>query len=838
MLKLDGAANRRSVDMVVVGDQGCGKTSLITTLVSAIFPESVPRVLQQVRVPPEETADGIALSITDTSSAPEDRSQTMKQVAQADVVVVVYSSAEEPTFARVRSYWLPEITKVFEGSIVVVGNKSDLLARSGEHAEELRGKMTPVLDDFRQVDACTECSAKLNINVSDVFQLAQQAVVYPIAPLFETKTRELTSRFVGSLRRIFRIFDQDKDDVLSDTELIDFQESCFGARLQPTDIEDVKTMLESDGPDNVLPSGITFQGFLRIHKKFIERNRAETAWLVLRQFGFNDRLKLMVPRKVVALEHVDRSRTRTQNFAGSVRDRSVELSKQAQAFLADIFHQFDKDKDQALSPLELEDLFSICPNGMRPWTASRLANMLADDAGAGTSRLQQHADGGDTDCTTRGNAAGADPNELITVEEALRCGPPPAALGFIDDFPYGTRTDANGNVTLGGWLAEWHMVTLLQPHLTLLFLYFLGFDSGKEQALVSTRSRAVENMNNDLQRHTVRAFVFGAHGVGKSTLLDALSGSSTAPPHSTGSMDPMRQNQSNYTFSSEFNLDDDARRKRSCRNVVGRVRSKSSGTTGGNGASAPSPARHFVLTEVAAEDDALEEALANQMVDCDLAIMMFDSTNPSSVDWLAGLQKRIPETVPLVFLATKIDLAEAERILSESQGPKSAAKAKARMAEEMNGQGTPLSQAIEEATMLCAAYSLPNPEPVALVLPKNRLRLGKLFELLLSAALRPDLARPVSEEKRAQQRRQRLIRSSLRISLVSSILVGVGILVYSFMGSGSSSQPPDSSSTSANASTNAGPPLARAPAASRYDYDSFQARSAASSAARMTTSSS
>ncbi|GBG31524.1 Mitochondrial Rho GTPase [Hondaea fermentalgiana] len=820
MLKVDGAAARRSVDMVVVGDASCGKTSLITTLVSAIFPESVPRVLQQVRVPPEETADGIALSITDTSSAQEDRAQTLKQVAQADVVLVVYSSAEEATFARVRSYWLPEITKVFKGSIIVVGNKSDLVTKSEEHAAELRGKMNPLLGDFRQVDACTECSAKLNINVSDVFQLAQQAVVYPIAPLFNTQTRELAPRFVGSLRRVFRIFDQDKDDMLSDAELIDFQETCFGARLQPTDIEDVKTMLEAEGADNVAAAGITFKGFLRIHQKFIERNRAETAWLVLRQFGFNDRLQLMVPRRALSLERNNRTRHKVAPFPGVVRDQSVELSKAAQAFLDDIFHQFDRDRDQALSSAELDEIFSICPGGMRPWTASRFATAFSQDH-AGTT-----ANNSDAATTTGGDE---DPNELLTVDEALSAGAPPAALSYIDDFPFGTRTDANGNISLSGWRAQWHMITLLQPHLTLLFLYFLGFDSGKERALVLTRKRAVENACNDLQRHTVRAFVFGAQGVGKSSLLDALTGGGVAAADA--------RTPSSYTFSSEYNLDEDARRKRSCRNVVGRVRSKSStgGATTVGASGAPAPTRHFVLTEVAAEDDALEEALANDMVDCDLAIMMFDSTNPSSVDWLAGLQKRIPESVPLVFLATKVDLAEAERLLGETQGSgkgaaavAAAAKAKARMTKEDMLAEDPahISQAIEEATMLCASYSLPNPEPVALVLPKNRLRLGKLFELLLSAALRPDLARPVSEEKRAQQRRQRLIRSSLRISLVVSVLVGAGLLAHSFLGSTRKQSASESSQgTSLQASS---APAPRVPADDfRYDYDGYQTSSPA-----------
>jgi len=767
---VSGAAARESVDMVVVGDMECGKTSLITTLVSSIFPESVPKVLQQVRVPPEETADRIALSIADTSSAPEDLQQTLKQVAQADVVVLLYSAAEETTFRRVQDFWLPEILKIFRGPIIVVGNKNDLVPKPDDRAESLRAKVEPLLK-VRQIDACMECSAKLNINVSDVFNLAQQSVVYPISPLFDTQMHELTDKFKGALKRVFRIFDRDRDDLLSDQELINFQESCFGARLQPTDIEDVKSMLEAEGPRRVTTGGITFDGFLSIHKRFIQRNRAETSWLVLRQFGFNDSLELQVPREVLTLEHEDLSRAGS-SYPVTVRERSVELSRQAQTFLADVFNQFDKDKDQALTRADLEEIFSVCPAGMQPWTAMK--EVLSGE------RKARSESGTNTSST----------KTLLSVGEALRSGPLPAALCCIDDFPRGTRTDAKGNLTLGGWLAEWHMVTLLQPHLTLIFLYFLGFDRRKEQALWLTRKRSIEDSENRLQRNVVRAFVFGAHEVGKSKLLDALPnsanvysgagvGGSENFPHGRG------ESQSSFAaFTHDGNpIEEEPRRKRNCRNAVGRVRvrglsdasARGSDTAAGMMTEFPqqSSAKHLVLTEIAPENDALEEAFSSKMADCDLGILMFDSTNPSSVDWLAGIQKRIPDTVPCVYLASKIDIAEAESLLGR--------------AKDKDGTVEPekhryLSQAVEEAAMLCAANSLPDPEPVSLILPKNRMKLTRLFELLMTVAMKPDTARPISEEKKARRRQQRLIRASLRISLVATVLVVTGLMAYSMLG--------------------------------------------------------
>jgi hypothetical protein len=48
-------------------------------------------------------------------------------------------------------------------------------------------------------------------------------VVYPIAPLYDLRTNELTPKFTAVVARLFRFFDQDCDGVLSAQELNFFQ---------------------------------------------------------------------------------------------------------------------------------------------------------------------------------------------------------------------------------------------------------------------------------------------------------------------------------------------------------------------------------------------------------------------------------------------------------------------------------------------------------------------------------------------------------------------------------------------------------------------------------------
>jgi Ras family protein T1 len=41
--------------------------------------------------------------------------------------------------------------------------------------------------DFKEVETCVETSAKLTLNISEVFYFAQKAVLHPTAPLYDSK---------------------------------------------------------------------------------------------------------------------------------------------------------------------------------------------------------------------------------------------------------------------------------------------------------------------------------------------------------------------------------------------------------------------------------------------------------------------------------------------------------------------------------------------------------------------------------------------------------------------------------------------------------------------------
>ncbi|XP_020276948.1 mitochondrial Rho GTPase 1-like [Asparagus officinalis] len=307
--------------------------------------------------------------------------------------------------------------------------------------------MSPIMQQFREIETCIECSALRQIQVPEVFYYAQKAVLHPTAPLFDQETQSLKPRCVRALKRIFILCDTDKDGALSDSELNEFQVRCFSAPLQPTEIVGVKKVVQEKMPEGVNERGLTLTGFLFLHALFIEKGRLETTWTVLRKFGYDNDIKL-------------RNDLLPSSTFKRAPDQSVELTNEAVEFLREIFHMFDIDKDGALRPAELDDLFSTAPES--PWS-----DYPYKDA--------------------------AEKNVL-------------------------------GGLSLDGFLSEWAHMTLLDPASSLANLIYIGYNSDPSSAFHITRRRRLDRKRQQSQRNVFQCFVFGPRNAGKSALLNSLIG--------------------------------------------------------------------------------------------------------------------------------------------------------------------------------------------------------------------------------------------------------------------------------------------------------------------------
>ncbi|KAK1318288.1 Rac-like GTP-binding protein ARAC9 [Acorus calamus] len=340
---------RTGVRVVVVGDPGTGKSSLIVSVATESFSDNVPSVVPPTRLPADYFPDRVPITIVDTLSSPEMQPKLVAELKQADAVVLTYACDRPATLERLSTYWLPKLRRLeVKVPIIVVGCKLDL--RDELQQMNLEQAMSPIMQQFREIETCIECSALKQIQVPEVFYYAQKAVLHPTAPLFDQETQTLRPRCVRALKRIFILCDNDRDGSLSDAELNDFQVRCFNAPLQPSEIAGVKKVVQEKLPEGVNERGLTLTGFLFLHALFIEKGRLETTWTVLRKFGYDNDIKL-----------------RSDLFPSFKRgpDQSVELSLDAVDFLKGVFLMFDMDGDGALRPLEIDDIFSTAPERRR-----------------------------------------------------------------------------------------------------------------------------------------------------------------------------------------------------------------------------------------------------------------------------------------------------------------------------------------------------------------------------------------------------------------------------------------------------------------------------------------
>ncbi|XP_018525184.2 rho-related GTP-binding protein RhoF [Lates calcarifer] len=193
MTQKGSGASRRSTSqqeefkVVIVGDRGCGKTSLFTVYTTGVFPEEyVPSVFDKSVAKIRYRGQQFQLHLYDTAGQEEyDRLRPLSY-QNVNVVLICYNVMCPSSFDNVFVKWYPEVQHFCYGRpIILVGCKADLredklqmkrLWASGQNAvtfiqgEEARRKIGAVL--------YLECSAKYKENVDDLFrQATKQALM-------------------------------------------------------------------------------------------------------------------------------------------------------------------------------------------------------------------------------------------------------------------------------------------------------------------------------------------------------------------------------------------------------------------------------------------------------------------------------------------------------------------------------------------------------------------------------------------------------------------------------------------------------------------------------------
>ncbi|KAL6259487.1 hypothetical protein P5V15_009406 [Pogonomyrmex californicus] len=272
----------------------------------------------------------LMLSLVSEKYAEEVPSKTEEITIPANVtypegirdMCVVYSVDDEDTLNRAANYWLSLIRR-----FVLVDNKIDLMDYSTIEQSyssrsflliyilhsEMNSFRLHIMKEFTEIESCID----------------------------------LTEKCKTALQRIFKICDVDNDGLLNDMEL---NAECISAKL-----EHVKAVLSKNICNGICNGCVTMKGeyfnYLKFYvfTIFIQRGKNETTWAVLRKFRYDNELQM--------------SKEYIHPLLKVPLDCSTELSHKGQEFLTLSFMQ--RDRDGALSPLEMESLFSRCL--VPPW---------------------------------------------------------------------------------------------------------------------------------------------------------------------------------------------------------------------------------------------------------------------------------------------------------------------------------------------------------------------------------------------------------------------------------------------------------------------------------------
>ncbi|XP_069005342.1 mitochondrial Rho GTPase 1-A isoform X3 [Embiotoca jacksoni] len=439
---------RKDVRILLVGEPKVGKTSLIMSLVSEEFPDEVPLRAEEITIPADVTPERVPTHIVDYSEAEQSDEQLYQEIAKANVICIVYSVNNKKSIEKVTSHWIPLINdrtdKDSRVPLILVGNKSDLVEHSSMET------ILPIMNQYQDIETCVECSAKNLKNISELFYYAQKAVLHPTGPLYCPEEKELKPSCIKALTRIFKVSDLDNDGILNDNELNFFQRTCFNTPLAPQALEDVKNVVRRNMTDGVTDNGLTLEGFLFLHTLFIQRGRHETTWTVLRRFGYDDDLEL------------------TQEYLFPMikipPDCTTELNHNAYLFLQSVFDKHDKDRDCALSPDEVKDLFKVFP--YMPWGPDVKNTVCTNDQG------------------------------WITYQ------------GYLSQWTLTTYLDVQRSLEYLGYLG-----------------YSIIYEQESQAAAITvTRNKRIDLQKKQTQRSVFRCNVLGAQGSGKSGFLQAFLG--------------------------------------------------------------------------------------------------------------------------------------------------------------------------------------------------------------------------------------------------------------------------------------------------------------------------
>ncbi|KAG2269471.1 hypothetical protein Bca52824_064026 [Brassica carinata] len=338
----DSHGSTKPVRIVVVGEKGTRKSSLILAAVTAHNHPNpiIPPLLPYTNLRSEYFSEDVPFTLIDTFLRPEDKGDVIREVKEADAIVLTFAMDRQESLDRLSEYWLPLFRHLeVRVPIVVAGYIVFYKEHNPIDIEEIT---TPIRQQCQEIEICIEWSAPWLSDIT-VFVQAQIAAMYPIGPVYDQVTNSLKPRCVAALKRIFELYARNNDYILSDDGLSDMNVRSFGIPVMPSRSRELIKSVQELCPIGVKGNGLTIDGFLVLITKLINDRKLRTLWTILRTLGYNNDLRLV--HEMIPYSSFKR-----------MPDQSVELTDEAIGSLKRAYHRFDN-----LGPQMMESFFETAP---------------------------------------------------------------------------------------------------------------------------------------------------------------------------------------------------------------------------------------------------------------------------------------------------------------------------------------------------------------------------------------------------------------------------------------------------------------------------------------------
>lgn len=198
----------------VVGDEQCGKTSLLNALVKSDFDAEETCVFDECVADIITQGSRLELMLWEISGLDDYESIRRELYRDSDVILVCFDIGHPASLQSVINKWVPEISDACPGvPYLLIGCKNDLRTDSAlQYYLTVPGHDSEENDSISRVKAISvaqsvmardyvECCAKTRWNVKEVFKSAADAILHKNDDVEETKSQSVLRKFSWFSRR-------------------------------------------------------------------------------------------------------------------------------------------------------------------------------------------------------------------------------------------------------------------------------------------------------------------------------------------------------------------------------------------------------------------------------------------------------------------------------------------------------------------------------------------------------------------------------------------------------------------------------------------------------------